>query len=156
MDEQRHDSHYEALYTQLLERGMDLHMNNKKRIRVGLILLLLSPVILGIILKLTQSDKIVFLIIWVICMFVICVYLISIEYIDDSVKKTLEEVTEREANFDKLFMDSEKLEERINARHESIMERISTLREDRALHSDKAAAPDTAEKPEAAESEDEE
>ena len=89
-------------------------------------------------------------------MFVICVYLISIEYIDDSVKKTLEEVTEREANFDKLFMDSEKLEERINARHESIMERISTLREDRALHSDKAAAPDTAEKPEAAESEDKE
>ena len=36
MEDHRQDSRYEALYTQLLERGMDMHVNNKKRIRIGL------------------------------------------------------------------------------------------------------------------------
>lgn len=137
MEDNRQDSRYEELYTQLLERGMDLHANNKKRIRTGLILLLLLPVILGIILKVTESDKIVFLLIWVFCMFVICIYLISIEYIDNSVRKTLEEVTEREADFDELLVDSEKLEERIAARREGLRERIRQLREEKASGSEK-------------------
>lgn len=139
MNDQKQNNRYEALYTQLLERGMDLHMSNKKRIRAGLIILLLLPVILGIILKMTQSDKIVFLLIWVLCMFVLCIYLISVEYIDDSVKKTLEEVTDREMNFDELLLNSEKLEEHIAIRHESIMEKISALREERLSSKDETA-----------------
>ena len=59
----RQDSRYEELYEQLLERGLDMHMHNKRRIRNGMILLLLLPVILGVILWVTGSDKIVFLII---------------------------------------------------------------------------------------------
>ena len=136
MDEHRQDSRYEELYTQLLERGMDLHANNKRRIRIGLILLLLLPAILGIILKMTGSDKIVFLLIWVFCMFVICIYLITIEYIDDSVRKTLEEVTDREADFDELLVDSEKLEERIASRREELRERVRQLREEKGAAGD--------------------
>ncbi len=132
MEDHRQDSRYEALYTQLLERGMDMHLNNKKRIRTGLILLLLLPVILGIARTLTQSDKIVFLIIWVFCMFVICIYLITIEYIDDTLQKTLEEVTDREANFDELLGDSGKLEEMISGRREKILERIRANRVQRS------------------------
>lgn len=128
MDDHRQDSRYEALYTQLLERGITLHMNNKKRIRTGLILLLILPVILGIILKLTESDKIVFLIIWVLCMFIICIYLISVEYIDDSIRKTLEDVTDREADFDRLIADSGTIEERLTARGERIRNRVRALR----------------------------
>ena len=103
MDNMKQDSRYEELYTQLLERGLDMHINNKKRIKVGLIILVLLPVVLGIIRRLTDSNKIVFLIIWVFCMFALCIYLITIEYIDDSIQKTLEEVTDREAVFDDLF-----------------------------------------------------
>ena len=131
MDDQKQDNRYEELYTRLLERGMDMHVSNKKRIRAGLILLLLLPVILGIILKLTESDKIVFLIIWVFCMFAICIYLISIEYIDDAVRKTLEEVTDSEADFDRLLADGEKLEARIAERRELLRERVRILREER-------------------------
>ena len=105
----RQDSRYEELYEQLLERGLDMHMHNKRRIRNGMILLLLLPVILGVILWVTGSDKIVFLIIWVICMFILSIYLITIEYIDDSVEKTLEEVTDREADFGELFPGTEQL-----------------------------------------------
>ena len=131
MEDRKQDNRYEALYTQLLERGMDLHMNNKRRIRVALIVLVLLPVILDIIRNLTESDKVLFLIIWVICMFAVCIYLISIEYIDDTVKKTLEEVTDREADFDVLFVDGDKIEEKIAARHDRIQRRIRSLHEER-------------------------
>ena len=124
----RQDSRYEELYEQLLERGLDMHMHNKRRIRNGMILLLLLPVILGVILWVTGSDKIVFLIIWVLCMFALSIYLITIEYIDDSVEKTLEEVTEREADFGELFPGTEQLAERIGERREMIRGKIKARR----------------------------
>ena len=124
----RQDSRYEELYEQLLERGLDMHMHNKRRIRNGMILLLLLPVILGVILWVTGSDKIVFLIIWVICMFALSIYLITIEYIDDSVEKTLEEVTDREADFGELFPGTEQLAERIGERREMIRGKIKARR----------------------------
>ena len=124
----RQDSRYEELYEQLLERGLDMHMHNKRRIRNGMILLLLLPVILGVILWVTGSDKIVFLIIWVLCMFALSIYLITIEYIDDSVEKTLEEVTDREADFGELFPGTEQLAERIGERREMIRGKIKSRR----------------------------
>ena len=119
----RQDSRYEELYEQLLERGLDMHMHNKRRIRNGMILLLLLPVILGVILWVTGSDKIVFLIIWVLCMFAACIYLISIEFIDYQLQKTLEEVTEREADMGSLIIGTEQIGEKIVERHERIHER---------------------------------
>ena len=124
----RQDSRYEELYEQLLERGLDMHMHNKRRIRNGMILLLLLPVILGVILWVTGSDKIVFLIIWVLCMFALSIYLITIEYIDNSVEKTLEEVTDREADFGELFPGTEQLAERIGERREMIRGKIKARR----------------------------
>ena len=124
----RQDRRYEELYEQLLERGLDMHMHNKRRIRNGMILLLLLPVILGVILWVTGSDKIVFLIIWVLCMFALSIYLITIEYIDDSVEKTLEEVTDREADFGELFPGTEQLAERIGERREMIRGKIKARR----------------------------
>ncbi len=124
----RQDSRYEELYQQLLERGLDMHLHNKRRIRNGMILLLLLPVILGVILWVTGSDKIVFLIIWVLCMFALSIYLITIEYIDDSVEKTLEEVTDREADFGVLFPGTEQLGERISERREMIRGKIEARR----------------------------
>lgn len=103
MTDREKDLQYEQLYTQLLSRGETLHENNKKRIKHGVILLLLLPFILGFIIWITDSNKIVFLILWIICMFAISVYLISVEYLDDSIKKTLEEVTERESGLDRLL-----------------------------------------------------
>ena len=117
----KQDRHYEELYERLLERGEAMHANNKKRIRVGLVLLALLPAILIIIRLLTDSDRVVFLIIWVLSMFALCIYLISIEFIDDSLRKTLEEVTEREADFGELIPDSEAVHNRI---HEHVAELV--------------------------------
>jgi hypothetical protein len=65
-------------------------------------------------------------------MFVICIYLITIEYIDDTLQKTLEEVTDREANFDELIADTGKLEEMISGRRERILEIIRANRAQRS------------------------
>lgn len=108
------DRHYAELYERLFEKGETMHANNKKRIRIGLILLGLLPVILIIIRLLTDSDRVVFLIIWVLCMFAICIYLVSIEFIDDSLRKTLEDVTERDTDFGELIPDSEAVHNRIH------------------------------------------
>ena len=117
------DRHYEELYGRLLERGEAMHANNKKRIRAGLVVLALLPVILILIRLLTDSDRVVFLIIWVLCMFAVCTYLISIEFIDDSLRKTLEEGTEREADFGELIPDSCEVHNRI---HEHVHELVTS------------------------------
>lgn len=112
----RQDLHYEELYNKLRERGEAIHEINRKRIRTGLIILALLPPVLIAIRWLTGSDKAVFLLIWVAFMFAICTYLIGVEYIDNSLSKTLEEVTDREAGFDSLMPDSEQVHDRIHNR----------------------------------------
>ena len=76
--EQKQDNRYNNLSSYAKE----LHENNKKRIKISGIVLLLLPVVLGLIRWMTDSDKTVFLMIWVLCMFVLSVYLVSVEYLD--------------------------------------------------------------------------
>ena len=99
----RNNHKYEELYTELLGRGEMLHESNKRRIRRGLIILVILPVVLEFIRWMTDSDKVVFLIIWIIIMFVLSAYLISIEYLDYSIEETLRDVTDTEADFDGLL-----------------------------------------------------
>ena len=124
MDRNRQDIRYEELYNRLLERGITLHENNKKRIRIGLIFLIVFTVLMILIRLITDSDRVVFMILWVVGMFAISIYLISVEYIDDSIRKTLEDVSEREADFGELLPDSEQMRERVHShiqeRHEEI------------------------------------
>ena len=127
----KQDRHYEELYMRLRERAEEMHSNNKKRIRTGLIVLGLIPVVLIIMRLLTDSDRVVFLIIWILCTFAVCIYLITIEYIDDSLEKTLEEVTEREADFDELLIGTEQLGELILERRERRHERREARQENK-------------------------
>ncbi len=115
MTANRNENRYEGLYSQLRERGEQLHESNKRRIRRGLIALVVLPFVLGFILWMTESDKIVFLIIWIIIMFALSAYLISIEYLDNSIENTLREVTDTEAEFDGLLPRPD-LQDRIRER----------------------------------------
>ncbi|MBR0399585.1 MAG: hypothetical protein IJH95_02050 [Mogibacterium sp.] len=139
---------YDVLYEQLLLKAMDSHEHNKKRLRAGLIVLAAAPAVLCLIRALTDSDKVVFLIIWIVLMFAICSYLIGVEYLDDSLKKTLEEVTRREVSFDDLYMGPEQLQEMLHERaaerqemlHERIEESQEHLQERIAARQDRLAA----------------
>lgn len=117
---------YEALYTELLWRGEQLHESNKKRIRRGIAVLVLLPFVLEFIRWATDSDKVVFLIVWILIMFALSAYLISIEYLDSSIEKTLREVTDTEAGFDGLLPRpdlQERLLERIAGRRAELFGR---------------------------------
>ncbi len=124
MDHDRQDIRYEELYNRLLERGMALHENNRKRIKAGLIFLVLFTVLMILIRYITDSDRVVFMILWVVGMFAASIYLISVEYIDDSIQKTLEEVSEREADFGDLLPDSTLVRERVQSRIQEKQEEI--------------------------------
>jgi hypothetical protein len=127
------EKHYEELFNRLLDRGMVLHASNKKRIRIGLIFLAVFTVAMILIRLVTDSDRATFLIIWVIGMFAISIYLIGVEYIDSSIEKTLEEVTERESGWDGLILDSEAvrdlMQDRIDDRREEMNMRLNERRD---------------------------
>ena len=124
MDRNKQDIRYEELYNRLLERGVALHENNKKRIRAGLIFLAVFTVLMILIRYITDSDRVVFMILWVVGMFAASIYLISVEYIDDSIRKTLEDVSEREADFGELLPDSAAVRERVHSRIHEKQEEI--------------------------------
>ncbi len=138
MDRKKQDIRYEDLYNRLLDRGMALHESNKKRIRVGLVLLGVFTVLMILIRLITDSDRVVFMILWVVGMFAISVYLISVEYIDDSIRKTLEDVSDREADFGVLLPDSEQVREKVQTRlqekHEEIQSHIQERHEEIQSH----------------------
>ena len=98
---------YEQLYTQLLTQAELLHQSNKRRIRRGLWGLLVLPAVLAVMLWLTDSSRIVFLIIWVVSMFALCAWLITVEYIDCKVLRALNDVSETELEFDELLPELE-------------------------------------------------
>ena len=134
----RQDLDYEALYDRLFERGEALHRSNQKRIRAGLIFLAVFTVAMIFIRWMTDSDRVVFMVIWVIGMFAASIYLVSVEYIDDSLRKTLEEVTERETSFGELIPDSDAVRGMIYERlNERLGDRIG-IRHDDAGSSDSA------------------
>ena len=126
MERNRQDVRYEELYNRLLDRGMALHENNKKRIRIGLIFLIVFTVLMILIRMMTDSDRVVFMLLWVIGMFVASIYLISVEYIDDSIRKTLEDVSDRETEFDVLLPDTEQVREKVQGRIHEKQEEIQS------------------------------
>ena len=109
---QNKDTRYEHLYTEMVTYALTLHEKNKKRIKAGTISLLVLPVVLAVIRWLTDSDKLVFLLIWVLCMFMIAAYLIGVAYLDESIQKKLQELTGTEEDFDGLIDEREAFAER--------------------------------------------
>ena len=99
----RQDDRYEKLYAELLTQTELLHQSNKRRIRRGLWGLLVMPLVLAVLLWLTDSSRIVFLLIWVLGMFLLSAYLITVEYLDFKVLRAMEGVSHTELDFDELL-----------------------------------------------------
>lgn len=114
--EQRNNDRYSNL-TSYMEA---LHERNKKRVRTSAISLIALPVVLGMIRWMTDSDKTIFLIIWVICMFLLAAYLVSVEYMDRVVHRQLREITGSTEDPENLLQADKfippKVRERVKAR----------------------------------------
>ncbi len=115
----RRDDRYEKLYAELLTQTELLHQSNKRRIRRGLWGLLVMPLVMAVLLWLTDSSRIVFLLIWVLGMFVLSAYLITVEYLDFKVLRAMEGVSHKELDFDELLELDHPIHNRIVERREA-------------------------------------
>ncbi len=72
----------EELYDRLLREGSTLHRNNRRRIRIGMKMLVAVTVGLMLLMFLSQGNKIFALMLWIFSMFAVAAYLIAVEYAD--------------------------------------------------------------------------
>lgn len=87
---------YQELYDRLLEEVSTLHRNNRRRIRVGMRMLLAVTLGLMLLMFLAGGNKVFTLMLWILSMFAVAAYLIAVEYADYGLQKKLENITQME------------------------------------------------------------
>lgn len=73
---------YRKVYNVVIEYEKEAHRKNQKRIAVGLKLIIIIPLIFLALLFFTGSSKVIFLILWIVSLFILAAYLITVEYMD--------------------------------------------------------------------------
>jgi len=96
MEEEISEEKYAILYEQLSDYAKHLHEMNQHRIKIGLRCFLSIPTIFLALLFMTGSNKIMFLILWIISLFALSFYLIVVEYLDYHLQIKLNEWSEEE------------------------------------------------------------
>lgn len=94
---------YEQMYEKLVNYERKIHERNQKRIRIGLKCIMIIPLIFLILLFWTESNKVVFLILWIVSLFAIAAYLIAVEYMDYNLQEKLNELSDEESGVEALI-----------------------------------------------------
>ena len=87
---------YEQMYEMLVTYERKIHEKNQKRISIGLKCIIIIPLIFLFLLFWTESNKVVFLILWIVSLFILAGYLIFVEYSDYKLQEKLNEISNRE------------------------------------------------------------
>lgn len=98
MDEKK----YSQLYQALLQEVLQFHNGNQRRIRKGMLSLLLVPLVFLVLLFLSKGSRVIFLLLWIVSMFGIAAYLIAVEYIDYEMQNKVKQITKKEVELDQL------------------------------------------------------
>ena len=98
MDEKK----YSQLYQALLQEILQFHNGNQRRIRKGMLSLLLVPLVFLVLLFLSEGSRVIFLLLWIVSMFGIAAYLIAVEYIDYEMQNKVKKITKKEVELDQL------------------------------------------------------
>ena len=69
----------EIVYEKFLELQQQVHLKNQKKIRVGLKVNILLPLVFLIISFVSNRSKLVFLVLWIVSLFGIAAYLMYVE-----------------------------------------------------------------------------
>lgn len=99
MDEKK----YSQLYQALLQEVLQFHSGNQRRIRKGMLSLLLVPLAFLVLLFLSDGSRVIFLLLWIVSMFGIAAYLIAVEYIDYEMQNKVKKITQKEVELDQLM-----------------------------------------------------
>ena len=89
----------EIVYEKFLELQQQVHLKNQKKIRVGLKVNILLPLVFLIISFVSDRSKLVFLVLWIVSLFGIAFHLLYVEYMDFKLQEQLMElgIMEKEA-----------------------------------------------------------
>lgn len=98
MDEKKYSQLYQALSQEVLQ----FHNGNQRRIRKGMLSLLLVPLVFLVLLFLSEGSRVIFLLLWIVSMFGIAAYLIAVEYIDYEMQNKVKKITKKEVELDQL------------------------------------------------------
>lgn len=99
MDEKK----YSQLYQALLQEVLQFHSGNQRRIRKGMLSLLLVPLAFLVLLFLSDGSRMIFLLLWIVSMFGIAAYLIAVEYVDYEMQNKVKKITQKEVELDQLM-----------------------------------------------------
>lgn len=99
MDERK----YSQLYQALLQEVLQFHSGNQRRIRKGMLSLLLVPLAFLVLLFLSDGSRVIFLLLWIVSMFGIAAYLIAVEYVDYEMQNKVKKITQKEVELDQLM-----------------------------------------------------
>ena len=109
----------QQMYDRLMEYERQQHESNQKKIKVGIRLLWIIPLIFLALLFITDSSKPIFLVLWIVSLFMIAVYLIMVEYADYNLQEKMNEINGNRDGFDSL-LDFDDVEERVIAATERL------------------------------------
>ena len=85
------------IYGELANFQDKLHAQNLKRIHIGLLCVLIIPMIFLALMFITDSNKVIWLILWIVSLFAISAYLIVVEYGDYNLQHRINSITGNEA-----------------------------------------------------------
>ncbi len=85
------------IYDELVDFQDNLHKQNLKRIRIGLLCVIIIPMIFLSLMFITESNKVIWLILWIVSLFAISAYLIVVEYGDYNLQHRVNAITGNEA-----------------------------------------------------------
>lgn len=82
----------QIVYEKFLELQQETHLKNQKKIRVGLKVNILLPLVFLVISFISNRSKLVFLVLWIASLFGIAFYLLYVEYMDFKLQEQLKEL----------------------------------------------------------------
>ena len=85
----------ENLYHMVVRFQQKNHEKNQKRIRIGLRCIYIIPAVFLFLLFVTDSSKIIFLVLWIVSLFALAIYLITVEYMDYNLQKQMNKLEGR-------------------------------------------------------------
>lgn len=110
--------HEDDVKSRLLAYYAAIHEKNRKRIKTGMICMFVIPAVFLILLFTMQSSKIVYLVLWIVSLFILCGYLIAVEYSDYSLQEKLEALGVDEHGVDGSLIGPDVLEKDIQSMKE--------------------------------------
>lgn len=90
----------EIMYDRFLELQQQVHIKNQKKIRVGLKVNIILPLVFLAISFLSNRSKLAFLVLWIVSLFGIAFYLLYVEYMDFKLQESMKEfgIIDKEEN----------------------------------------------------------